>query len=179
MLDSLSRKNATTDTALILYAEISPAQKRAAQRGVQAGQLSRIAPGIVSSLRRRAFSAQARLCLRPRLLTSRCRSKTWLGASGPDVCPVFRLPTGCSVWLLPTAAGRGAEATTSLWTPLRYQNLLQSVGTAAQRGKNADAATHGYPPNRCLAPEPPAVAESVNQRRAPQGNVEIPPRFRR
>ena len=50
MLDSLSRKNATTDTALILYAEISPAQKRAAQRGVQAGQLSRIAPGIVSSL---------------------------------------------------------------------------------------------------------------------------------
>ena len=50
MLDSLSRKNATTDTALILYAEISPAQKRAAQRGVQTGQLSRIAPGIVSSL---------------------------------------------------------------------------------------------------------------------------------
>ena len=50
MLDSSSRKNATTDTALILYAEISPAQKRAAQRGVQTGQLSRIAPGIVSSL---------------------------------------------------------------------------------------------------------------------------------
>lgn len=50
MSDPLARKNATSDTALILYAEISPAQKRAVQRGVQSGQLSRIAPGIVSSL---------------------------------------------------------------------------------------------------------------------------------
>lgn len=50
MTGPLNLKNATTDTTLILYAEISPAQKRAVQREIQAGKLTRIATGIVSSL---------------------------------------------------------------------------------------------------------------------------------
>lgn len=50
MTTQLTRKNATVDTALILYAEISSAQKRAVQRGLQSGQLNRITPGMVSSL---------------------------------------------------------------------------------------------------------------------------------
>lgn len=50
MTGPLNLKNATTDTTLILYAEISPAQKRAVQREIQAGNLTRIATGIVSSL---------------------------------------------------------------------------------------------------------------------------------
>jgi predicted transcriptional regulator of viral defense system len=42
-------KKATTDTALILYAEQSAAEIRAIQRLVKSGQLKRIAPGMVSS----------------------------------------------------------------------------------------------------------------------------------
>lgn len=42
-------KNATSDTDLILYAELGPAEVRAAQRRVQAGQLARIVPGVVST----------------------------------------------------------------------------------------------------------------------------------
>lgn len=50
MTGLLNIKNATTDTTLILYAEISPAQKRAVQRDIQAGRLERIATGVVTSL---------------------------------------------------------------------------------------------------------------------------------
>ena len=42
-------KKATTDTALILYAEQSAAHIRAVQRLVKSGQLQRIVPGLVSS----------------------------------------------------------------------------------------------------------------------------------
>lgn len=50
MIRPLNLKSATTDTSLILYAEITPAQKRAVQRDIQAGKLERIATGIVTSL---------------------------------------------------------------------------------------------------------------------------------
>lgn len=42
-------KKTTSDTSLILYAEQGPAEIRAAQRLVKAGQLARIVPGMVSS----------------------------------------------------------------------------------------------------------------------------------
>ena len=50
MATPLARKNATLDASLILYAEISPAQKRAVQRDIQSGKLHRIAPGIATHL---------------------------------------------------------------------------------------------------------------------------------
>ncbi len=42
-------KNATTDDSLLLYAELSPAQVRAVQRRLKAGELKRIALGVISS----------------------------------------------------------------------------------------------------------------------------------
>lgn len=50
MSGPIDLKNATADTTLILYAELSPAQKRAVQRDIQAGKLNRIATGMASSL---------------------------------------------------------------------------------------------------------------------------------
>lgn len=47
---TLARKIATTDDSLILYAELLPAEIRAVQRLVRAGNLTRIAPGVVTSL---------------------------------------------------------------------------------------------------------------------------------
>ncbi|MDO8319990.1 Fic family protein [Rhodoferax sp.] len=46
---AIDLKKATSDTALILYAELGPAEIRTAQRLVKAGQLARIVPGMVSS----------------------------------------------------------------------------------------------------------------------------------
>jgi hypothetical protein len=39
----------TPSEALILYAELTPAQVRSAQRGLKSGQLQRIAPGVVTA----------------------------------------------------------------------------------------------------------------------------------
>lgn len=53
MLPALKRPNATNDPTqgpLVLYAELSPAQKRAVQRELQAGKLQRIATGVASPL---------------------------------------------------------------------------------------------------------------------------------
>jgi hypothetical protein len=50
MATPLARKNTTLDTSLVLYAEISPAQKRTVQRDIQSGKLHRIAPGIATQL---------------------------------------------------------------------------------------------------------------------------------
>lgn len=47
----------TTDPALLLYAELSPAEIRATQRGLRAGVLRRIVPGVVSSLPETAWPA--------------------------------------------------------------------------------------------------------------------------
>ena len=41
-------KNTTEDDSLILYAEITPAQTRAVQRRLKAGELQRIVPGLVT-----------------------------------------------------------------------------------------------------------------------------------
>jgi hypothetical protein len=46
----LPLKNATTDGALMLYAELAPAQIRAAQRKIKAGALRIIAKGVASNL---------------------------------------------------------------------------------------------------------------------------------
>lgn len=43
-------KSATRDDALLLYGELQPSQIRAVQRRLQAGELHRIAPGVVSAL---------------------------------------------------------------------------------------------------------------------------------
>lgn len=47
IMAALNPKKATPDTSLILYAELSPAEVRAVQRRVKAGQLVRIVPGMV------------------------------------------------------------------------------------------------------------------------------------
>jgi hypothetical protein len=47
---TLARKIATTDDSLILYAELLPAEIRSVQRRVRAGNLTRIVPGVVTSL---------------------------------------------------------------------------------------------------------------------------------
>src|SRR5258706_7548716 len=46
---SQSPKNATVDDSLVLYAELTPAQVRAAQRRLQSGELKRIASGVLTS----------------------------------------------------------------------------------------------------------------------------------
>ena len=46
-----------TDDALLLYAELSPAEVRAAQRRLREGALKRIAPGVVTSLPEPAWPA--------------------------------------------------------------------------------------------------------------------------
>lgn len=43
-------KKASSDGSLLLYAELQPAQVRAVQRRLKAGELQRIAPGVVSAL---------------------------------------------------------------------------------------------------------------------------------
>lgn len=50
MVTPLARKITTLDTSLVLYAEISPAQRRAVQRDIQSGKLHRIAPGMATRL---------------------------------------------------------------------------------------------------------------------------------
>jgi len=45
---ALTSKFATSDLSLVLYAELTPAQVRAVQRRVKAGQLARICAGVVS-----------------------------------------------------------------------------------------------------------------------------------
>lgn len=47
----------TPDNALLLYAELSPAEVRSAQRRVRSGALKRIAPGVVTSLPEEAWPA--------------------------------------------------------------------------------------------------------------------------
>ncbi|MEN9543281.1 MAG: hypothetical protein RLZZ598_114, partial [Pseudomonadota bacterium] len=47
----------TTDDSLLLYAELTPAEIRATQRRLRAGQLKRIAPGVVTSLAEDAWPA--------------------------------------------------------------------------------------------------------------------------
>ena len=54
---AVTRKLTTMDDALILYAELSPAEIRATQRRVREGSLSRIVPGIVTNLPKEVWPA--------------------------------------------------------------------------------------------------------------------------